>query len=100
METIDDLRSELFATLRALRDKENPMAIERAQAISGVAQTIINSAKVEVDMLEAVGPKHMQPTGFMVSQPKDTLQLQQEEEARIRRGPKLTAIPASMTGRL
>lgn len=53
--TISDLREHLFATLAALRDKETPMEIERAKAISDVAQTIINSAKVEVDHMRATG---------------------------------------------
>ena len=53
--TIADLRNHLFATLDALRDKENPMEIERAKAISDVAQTIINTAKVEVDHMRATG---------------------------------------------
>lgn len=52
---IEDLRNHLFAALEALGDKENPMDIERAKAISDVAQTIINSAKVEVDYLKVSG---------------------------------------------
>ena len=52
---IEDLRNHLFAALEALGDKENPMDIERAKAISDVAQTIINSAKVEVDYLKVAG---------------------------------------------
>lgn len=52
---IDDVRDHLFAALEGLRDKANPMEIERAKAISEVAQTIINSAKVEVDYLRANG---------------------------------------------
>jgi hypothetical protein len=53
--TIDDLREHLFETLRALRDKDNPMDIERARAISEVAQVVINTAKVEVDYLRVNG---------------------------------------------
>jgi hypothetical protein len=49
--TIEDLREHLFATLAALRDKEKPMEIARAKAVAEVAQTIINSAKAEVDYL-------------------------------------------------
>lgn len=49
---LDDLRNHLFSTLEALSDPEKPMPIERAQAIANVAQTIINSAKVEVDVLK------------------------------------------------
>lgn len=52
---IESLREHLFATLAALNDKEKPMEIERAKAISEVAQTIINSAKVEVEFAKATG---------------------------------------------
>lgn len=53
--TVSDLREHLFATLAALRDPHTPMDIERARAVSEVAQTIINSAKVEVDYLKLSG---------------------------------------------
>lgn len=52
---ISDLRNHLFATLEALRDKDSPMEIDRAKAISEVAQTIINSAKVEVEFIRETG---------------------------------------------
>ena len=52
---VSDLREHLFATLAALRDTENPMDIERARAVSDVAQTLINSAKVEVEYLKVAG---------------------------------------------
>lgn len=52
---IDDLREHLFATLEALRDQEKPMELDRARAISEVAQTIINTAKVEVEFAKATG---------------------------------------------
>lgn len=60
--TIDALRSELFATLRELRNKEAPMDIERAHAVGEIAQTIINSAKVEVDHMKIAGGSG---TGFL-----------------------------------
>jgi hypothetical protein len=50
---IDDLREHLFATLVALRD--GSMEIARAKAIAEVAQVVINSAKVEVDYINAAG---------------------------------------------
>lgn len=53
--SISDLQDELFATLRALRDKETPMDIERAKAITDVAQVIINSAKSETEFLKVNG---------------------------------------------
>lgn len=52
---ISALRTTLFETLRGLSDKEAPMDIDRAKAINEVAQTIINSAKVEVDALKVIG---------------------------------------------
>jgi len=52
---MDDLRNHLFETIEKLKDDEKPLDLERARAISGVAQTIINSAKVEVQYLREVG---------------------------------------------
>jgi hypothetical protein len=52
---LSDLRDHLFETLEALKDEKNPMEIERAKAIAGVAQTIINSATVEVKAINALG---------------------------------------------
>ena len=52
---IEDLRNHLFATLEALQDKDAPMELDRARTISDVAQTIINAAKVEVDVMRALG---------------------------------------------
>ena len=50
--TIDDLRSHLFDTLAALRDKDKPMDLDRARAVADVARVIVDSAKVEVDFLK------------------------------------------------
>lgn len=52
-----DLRNHLFAALEALADEDKPMDIARAKAISEVAQTIIDSAKVEVDFARVTGEK-------------------------------------------
>jgi len=49
------LRAQLFDTLAALSDKTNPMDLDRAKTISDVSQTIINSAKVEVDFMRVSG---------------------------------------------
>lgn len=62
-ETIADLRGHLFAALRGLTDPEKPMDIERARAVSDMAQTIINSAKVEVDYLRVSGSRGSQFLG-------------------------------------
>jgi hypothetical protein len=49
---IEDLRNHLFATIEELRDKEKPMDIHRAKAVSQVAQSIIDSARVECDYIK------------------------------------------------
>lgn len=67
MKNIDDLREVLFATLEDLRDKEKPMDIERAKAVSEIGQVIINSAKVEVDHMKVSGSAG---SGFM-DKPKE-----------------------------
>lgn len=64
---IDDLRQHLFATIEALSDKEKPMAIDRADAISKVAQVIINSAMVEVKYAQVTGHK---TSTFISNSPK------------------------------
>jgi tRNA C32,U32 (ribose-2'-O)-methylase TrmJ len=51
---IEDLRNHLFETIEMLKDDEKPMEIDRAKAISDVAGTIIESAKVEVRFAEVV----------------------------------------------
>lgn len=55
--TITELRTHLFDTLQQLKDKDKPMDIERAKTIADVAQTIINSAKVEVEHMRIAGGK-------------------------------------------
>jgi len=62
--TIADLRQHLFETIEALKDQANPMDIDRAKTISDVAQTIINSAKVEVDFMRMRGESG-KGTGFI-----------------------------------
>lgn len=52
---IEDLRDHLFETIEALKDKDDPMDIDRAKAIKDVAQTVINSAVVEVKAMELLG---------------------------------------------
>lgn len=60
---IDDLRNHLFAALEGLADEDKPMDIDRAKAISDVAQTIINTAKVEVDYMKNIGGRPV--SGFI-----------------------------------
>jgi hypothetical protein len=56
---INTLREALFATLAGLR--EGTTSIEQAKAISELSQTIINSAKVEVDYLRVRGGEESSP---------------------------------------
>lgn len=53
--TLQDLRDHLFATLEALTDDEKPMDIERAKAVCSTAQSIIDTARVEVKYIEVTG---------------------------------------------
>nr|WP_297500549.1 HNH endonuclease signature motif containing protein [Ferrovum sp.] len=52
---IGKLRELLFDTLQSLYDEEEPIDVERAKAISGAAQVIINSLKIEIDHIRATG---------------------------------------------
>ncbi len=53
--TLKDLRDHLFATLEDLRDRDSGMDPARARAICDVSGRIIDSAKVEVEMVRAIG---------------------------------------------
>ncbi|ARL90994.1 hypothetical protein [Burkholderia pseudomallei] len=55
MSTITDMREHLMQTLSALRDRENPMDVDRARAVAQVAGVLVDSAKVEVDYIKATG---------------------------------------------
>jgi hypothetical protein len=66
--TIKDLRDHLFETLEALKDKDNPMALDRAHAVSEVARTMINLAKVEVDMVRACDGRAVDGAFFSVAE--------------------------------
>jgi hypothetical protein len=59
---ISDLRDHLFGVLESLTDATSPMDIDRAKAVAEVAQTIINSAKVEVEMAKVTD--RITNTGF------------------------------------
>lgn len=58
---IQDLRHHLFETIEMLKDGD--MEIDKARAISEVAQVIINSAKVEVQFIKEMGSNRH--TGFI-----------------------------------
>lgn len=52
---IDAVRQSLMDTLADLRDKSQPMEIERARAIAEVATVLVNTAKVECEYLKVTG---------------------------------------------
>jgi hypothetical protein len=56
---LEGLRSHLFTAMEQLADETKKVDLERIKAMQGVAQTIINSAMVEV--------KHSQVTGRKTS---------------------------------
>lgn len=60
---ITELRSHLFDTLRGL--KEGTVDVEKAKAMSQLADTIIDTAKVEVDYMRVAGGNG---TGFIPSE--------------------------------
>lgn len=59
---INHLRTELFDTLKRLKDKDHPLDIDQAKAIVAVAGVIVDTARVEVAMIEASGEGD---TGFI-----------------------------------
>jgi hypothetical protein len=78
--SLSDLRNHLFATLEALTEEspsslDLPLKIEKAKAVAEVAQTIINSAKLEVDYIKATGQEEaksefLEPERRKAEQPK------------------------------
>ena len=73
--TIEDVRNELMQTLRDLRNRENPMDIDRARAVAQVAGVMVDSAKVEVLYLQTTGQRG---SAFLGS-PAPTLPAPQEQ---------------------
>ncbi len=55
MSSMTDLRAELMSTLKDLRNKENPMDVDRAKAVAQIASVLVETAKVEVDYIKATG---------------------------------------------
>ena len=52
---IGDMRNLMFETIEGLLDKDEPLEIKRAEAVAKVGTVIVNSAKVEVDFMKALG---------------------------------------------
>jgi hypothetical protein len=78
---ITTLRDALFATLRGLQDRDNPIETDRAKAINETAQTIINSAKLEIDYMRVNGAgrgTNFIPTILEPQKPSE--QIEEEDE--------------------
>lgn len=82
MSTITDMREHLMQTLAALRDRDNPMDVDRARAVAQVASVLVDSAKVEVDYIKATGatgdslfisPLNSDPERLLGNESKGTL---------------------------
>lgn len=65
--TINDLREHLFAAMDGLA--KGTMDIDKAKAISDLGQTIINTAKVEVEHMKITGGTS---SGFIQEETKTT----------------------------
>lgn len=52
------VRQQLLATLADLRNREQPMEVDRAKAVATVAAVLVDTARVEVDYLKATGAHH------------------------------------------
>ena len=71
MPDINTLREVLFETLQGV--KSGTLDIDRADATNRLAQTIINTAKVEIDHMRLTGGS--QGSGFLPSGPGDPLSI-------------------------
>ena len=60
---LDEVRDILMDTMRGL--KNGSIDIDKASGIQALGQTLINSAKVEVDFLKATGSQN--ETGFITA---------------------------------
>ena len=52
---ITALRQTLLETLGDLRNREQPMDVDRARAVAQVASVLVDTARVEVDFIKATG---------------------------------------------
>lgn len=64
---IEDLRTALLATLADLRNREQPMDIDRARAVAQVASVLVDTARVENEYLKITG----QDRSEFIGQPDD-----------------------------
>lgn len=55
---INQVRQSLLDTLADLRNREQPMDIERAKAVAQVASVLVDTAKVENEYIKLTGQPH------------------------------------------
>lgn len=58
---IEELRSDLFDTLRSLKGAASDVDLKRAKAICDVAGKIIDTGKLEVSVMQKTGAGRQQP---------------------------------------
>lgn len=64
---MQDLRDHLFVQLENLADAETTVDLERVKAMTEISKVLVDSAKVEVQFINAVGGNS--GTGFIESKP-------------------------------
>jgi hypothetical protein len=62
---IEDLRNHLFETLEKLTDPDAKVDMDRVKSIAEISQVIINSAKLEVALMQVIGKNQKIDTGFI-----------------------------------
>ena len=70
---IDSVRRALMDTLADLRNRDNPMDLERAKTVAAVASVVVDTVKVENDYLKISGhneSKFLTDHGGTVALPK------------------------------
>lgn len=75
--TLTDLRADMAATIKDLRNNAPNMTVEKAREIGNLGSRMIESGKLEVDLLRVVGhgrgPGRVVPTPFLALEHQDTL---------------------------
>ncbi len=66
--SLNDLRNHLFVALENLADPDAKIDIERIKQITEVSKVLVDTAKVEVAFINAVGDERLS-TGFIESKP-------------------------------
>lgn len=61
------VRQQLLDTLTDLRNREQPMDVDRARAVAQVASVLVDTAKVEVEYLKVT---HSDRSDFLEAPPK------------------------------